>query len=287
MMPQDKQAGQKRGVDPDEQNSEYDFSRCKMCAANAANPTYKLKKTTVYVCAACDFHFINHLDSLPTEPPGEATKLLDRKAWDYIEGRLPASEKQLRENLLLVKRHISLSGAHCLVIGAGAGLFAHLLVESGALVHGIEPQRIFREFAQRKFGIALNGETIDALHWQQGFAGFFDVVTLWDVFEHVNFPAETLQNAYNVIKPGGWLFLDTPRRDALFYRISEWSYRLSGGANTLFFESLYSPLPFRHKQMFTLRQLLQLVEKIGFSVTRVHSSFLQQQNKIILVCRKL
>ena len=135
--------------------------------------------------------------------------------------------------------------------------------------------------------LLINGETIDARHWQQGFAGFFDVVTLWDVFEHVNFPAETLQDAYNVIKPGGWLFLDTPRRDALFYRISEWSYRLSGGANTLFFESLYSPLSFRHKQMFTLRQLLQLVEKIGFSVTRVHSSFLQQQNKIILVCRKL
>ena len=285
-MPQDKQAGQKRGVDPDEQNSEYDFSRCKMCAANAANPTYKLKKTTVYVCAACDFHFINHLDSLPTEPPGEATKLLDRKAWDYIEGRLPASEKQLRKNLLLVKGHISLPGAHSLDIGAGAGLFAQLLFEAGAVVQGIEPQGIFREFAQRKFGLALNGETIDARHWQQGFAGFFDVVTLWDVFEHVNFPAETLQDAYNVIKPGGWLFLDTPRRDALFYRISEWSYRLSGGANSRLLGSLYAPHPFRHKQMFTQRQLLTLVEKIGFSVTSMHSSFFRPHNRMVLVCRK-
>ena len=158
--------------------------------------------------------------------------------------------------------------------------------QAEAFVHGIEPQRIFREFAQRKFGITLNGETIDAPHWQQGFAGFFDVVTLWDVLEHVNFPAETLQHAYNVIKPGGWLFLDTPRRDALFYRISEWSYRLSGGANPLLLESIYSPLPFRHKQMFTLRQLLQLVETIGFSVMRMHSSLLQPHNKMVLVCRK-
>jgi 2-polyprenyl-6-hydroxyphenyl methylase/3-demethylubiquinone-9 3-methyltransferase len=214
-------------------------------------------------------------------------KPLDRKAWDYIEGRLPASEKQLRKNLLLVKNHISLSGAHSLDIGAGAGLFAQFLAEEGALVHGIEPQRIFREFAQQKFGLALNGETIDDQHWQQGFAGFFDVVTLWDVFEHVDFPAETLQSAYNVIKPGGWLFLDTPRRDALFYRISEWSYRLSDGANPLFLESLYSPLPFRHKQMFTLRQLLKLMENTGFSVMNKHSSFLQPQNKMILSCRKL
>lgn len=286
-MYQDTQAELKRGVAPDDQNSEYDFSRCKLCATYTASPTYKLKKTTVYVCASCDFHFINHLDSMPTEPQGDVTKPLDRKAWDYIEGRLPANEKQLRENLLLVKRHISLSGASCLDIGAGAGLFSHLLTEAGAIVHGIEPQWIFREFAQRKFGIALNGETIDARHWQQGFAGFFDVVTLWDVFEHVNFPAETLQYAYNVIKPGGLLFLDTPRRDALYYRISEWSYRLSGGANPLFLESLYSHLPFRHKQIFTLRQLLKLVEKIGFSVTHMHSSFLHPQNKMVLACRKL
>jgi len=257
-----------------------------MCATYAASPKYELKKTTVYACAACDFHFINHLDSFPSVPPDDATKRLDRKAWDYIEGRLPAGRKQLRKNLLLVQRHMSLSGAHCLDIGAGAGLFAHLLAEAGASVHGIEPQGIFREFAQQKYGIELNGETIDARHWQEGYAGFFDVVTLWDVLEHVNFPAETLRNAYNVTKPGGWLFLDTPRRDALFYRISEWLYHLSGGANPLFLESLYSPLPFRHKQMFTLRQLLKFVEKTGFSITRMHCSFLHPQNKIVLVCRK-
>jgi 2-polyprenyl-6-hydroxyphenyl methylase/3-demethylubiquinone-9 3-methyltransferase len=271
---------------PGEQNIEYDFRRCKLCATFAASPKYRLKKTTVYACDTCDFHFINHLDSLPTESTGGSENPLDRKARDYIEGKLPASERQLRENLLIVKRHIPLSGTKCLDIGSGAGVFAHLLAEAGAVVHGIEPQRIFREFAQQKFGIALNGETIDTPHWQQGYNGFFDVVTLWDVFEHVDFPAETLQNAYNVTKPGGWLFLDTPRRDALFYRISEWSYRLSGGENPLFLESLYSPLPFRHKQLFTLRQLLKLVEKIGFSVVRLNSSFLQRHNKMVLVCRK-
>jgi SAM-dependent methyltransferase len=285
-MPQEKQAEQKKDVACGEQGSAYDFSRCKLCATAAARPKYQLKKTTVYACTACDFHCINHLDNLPSASPDAAVSPLDRQAWDYIEGRLPGSEKQLRKNLLLVQRHLSLSGAHCLDIGAGAGLFGHLLGAAGALVQGIEPQGIFREFAQRKFGMALHGETIDAQHWQQGCAGFFDVVTLWDVFEHVNFPAETLQSAYNVMKPGGWLFLDTPRRDAFFYRVSEWSYRLSSGTNPLLLESLYSPLPFRHKQIFTRRQLLNLMEKTGFSVIRLQSSLLSAQNKMVLVCRK-
>jgi len=61
---------------------------------------------------------------------------------------------------------------------------------------------------------------------------------------------------------------------------------LSGGANTLLLESLYSPLPFRHKQFFTLRQLQELVKNAGFSVTVRQASFLRPHNKTVLVCRK-
>ncbi len=263
----------------------YEFSRCKLCAANTGAPAYKLKDTTVYACEACGFHYINHLDTLAPDRLGEASPLT-RKAWDFIEGKLIPNGKQLRKNLLVVKDFCPLSGAQCLDIGAGAGLFPALLSEEGADVHGIEPQRVFRDFAQKKFGIALNAETIDNDHWQQGFADFFDVVTLWDVLEHVNFPAETLADACKVIKPGGFLFLDTPCRDSFVYRISEWSYRLSKGTNPLLLSSLYSPKPFRHKQIFSLDQLVQLVEKIGFTVVRANYSPWKPQNKIVLVCQR-
>ncbi len=264
----------------------YHFKRCKLCGAESASPKYRLKKTAVYVCPVCDFHYINYLDNLPPVVPDETLPELDHKSRSYIESCLPANELQHRTNLQLVKRQTPLSGKQCLDIGAGAGLFAHLLTESGALVQGIEPQAIFRAFAREKFGIELRGETVDADCWQQGFRDFFDLVTLWDVFEHVNFPAELLQQTGNLIKPGGLLVLDTPRRDALYYRISEWSYRLSKGANPLFLESLYSPLPFRHKQIFTLRQLIHLVERTGFTVSSMNSSLFQMHNKMVLVCRK-
>lgn len=263
----------------------YDFSRCKLCAANGATPKYKLKKMSIYACPECDFHYIDHLDEMPSSHPGHTAQALDQKGWDYIERHLPGNGQQLGKNLALVKRHLSPAGANCLDIGSGAGLFPHLLAKEGACVQGIEPQGAFREFAQKKFGIELSGETIDASHWQSGFNGFFDAVTLWDVLEHVNFPAETLKNAYNVIKHGGWLFLDTPRRDALYYRLCEFSYRLRAGKSALF-EAIYSPMPFRHKQIFTLRQLVQLAKSIGFSVVQVHTRPLQPQNKMVLVCRK-
>jgi len=285
ILPIKNQAEKKREMTSSNQADEYNFNQCKLCAAYAASPKYLLKKTTIYACNLCGFHFINYLDSLSPELQADAAKPLDQESWNYIEKRLPASEKQLRKNLLLVKRHLSLTAAHCLDIGAGSGLFAHLLAEAGAFVHGIEPQLIFREFSKKKFDKELVAETIDSEHWQKGYINFFDVVTLWDVIEHVNFPVETLQYAYNIMKPGGLLFLDTPRRDALFYRISEWSYRLSNGSNPLFFESIYSPRPFRHKHIFTLRQLQWLMDKLGFSVVSRRTSFFQ--NKMVIVCRKL
>jgi 2-polyprenyl-6-hydroxyphenyl methylase/3-demethylubiquinone-9 3-methyltransferase len=264
----------------------YDFSCCKLCKATGARCTYKLARATVYACPACGFHYIDYLDCLSGELSGDSVPPLNQKAWNYIESRLPGNGKQLTTNLNLVKQHLSLTGNNCLDIGAGAGLFPHLLADAGALVHGIEPQGIFREFAQRKFGIALNPDTIESRYWQSGFGDYFDLVTLWDVLEHVNFPAETLQNAYNVTKPGGWLFLDTPRRDALYYRISEWVYRLSGGRNAQLLESIYSPQPFRHKQIFTHRQLVQLVESIGYSVIYLQNNRLRPQNKMVLVCQR-
>jgi len=266
-------------------NCAYDFSRCKLCGENGAEPRYRLKKTSIRECGNCGFHFIEYLDEMP-DPDGGGSTPLDDRAWNFIDSRLAANGIQHRKNMRLVTEHCPVAGEACLDIGAGAGLFASMMAEAGASVSGIEPQAVFRAFAEKKFGLTLRGETLDHPYWQTGMRGRFNMVTLWDVLEHVNFPAETLAQAFPVTKPGGWLFLDTPCRDSVFYTLSTWGYRLSGGANTMLLESLYSPQPFRHKQIFTRNQLVKLVERIGWKVVSVKASPLTVQNKIVMVCRK-
>ena len=265
----------------------YVFSRCKLCGASAAAPRYRLKATTIQVCAACDFHFINQLDVMPTERPEAEVRTLDVVAWNFIEKQLKKNRRQLEQRLALVARHIPLNETECLDIGAGVGLFGHLLQEAGATSFGIEPQLIFRQFAEEKYRLQLRAETIEHPFWQERHAGHFAVVTLWDTLEHLNFPVETLRDAIQVMKPGGLLFLDTPSRDSFYYRISEWSYRLSNGANPLFLNSLYSPKPFRHKQIFTVQQLTDLIERLGLTVVELNRSGLfDSSNKIMLVAQK-
>jgi 2-polyprenyl-6-hydroxyphenyl methylase/3-demethylubiquinone-9 3-methyltransferase len=262
----------------------YDFNRCKLCGKTAAAPKYKLKQMTLYVCASCDFHYIDALDELPPVQPDKT--LLTDKAEAYINSQLPQNSIQLKKNLQFVKAHVSLAGRHCLDIGSGAGVFPAFLQEAGAEAQGIEPQQIFREFALKKFQLRLRAEPIDEPCWQNEHAEYFDVVTLWDTLEHVNFPLETLKAACNVIKPGGHLFLDTPSRDSFFYRASEWSYRLSGGTKPLLLKTLYSPKPFRHKQIFTAAQLWELLECCGFNNIE-RSSLHRSKNKLVVACRKV
>lgn len=261
----------------------YDFSRCKLCGEHTAALKYKLKKMSLYACSICDFHYIDALDDFPEDKPEE--KLLTGKARNFIEGKLPQNTKQLKKDLQFVNSQVELAEKRCLDIGSGVGVFAALLKDVGAEPHGIEPQQIFREFAQEKFQFSARRELINDLYWQNRYGRFFDVVTLWDTLEHVNFPVETLRAAGKVLKPGGYLFLDTPSRNSLFYRSSEWSYRLSAGTRPLLLNSLYSPKPYCHKQIFTRKQLWKLLEDCGFA-TISQSPLHNSRKKFVVACRK-
>ncbi len=272
-----------------------DFHPCKLCGERSAQPTYRLEAGTLLTCRRCDFHFLDHLDPLPAEGEEELGEL-DEKSWKYISERLGTSEGELPWRLRLVEKYCSLPGAKCLDIGAGVGQFLLRLRAADADGTGIEPSRLRRLFARREFDLHLEEQTIEAPRWREKFTAFFDVITLWDVIEHVNFPAETIRCAFQLLKPGGALFVDTPSREVLPYRLSLLASRLSGGRLPLFLSSYYSALPYGHKQIFTPGQLARLVEQSGFEILAQGAGYdellgmrpplLRPRSKIILVARK-
>ena len=267
--------------------SEYNFRRCKLCGEMTAEPTYELIDSTIYTCRNCDFHFLNRLDSNP-ETLSNATQL-DEKSREYIESRLDGSIQLDSERMELVQRHIDLSSCKTLDIGAGLGQFQLLLHAQGAESQGIEPSSIRREYALGKFGVELHSELIDDDYWQAGFVQHFDLITLWDVIEHVDFPRETLESAIKLLKPGGMLFLDTPSREVLSYQLSQQFYRFIPGKMSLFLSSFYSTAPYGHKQIFTPQQLFELLESSDLDIffsARSYTNKLSSNHKIILAGRK-
>ena len=131
---------------------------------------------------------------------------------------------------------------------------------------------------------------VDDPYWQLNFRNHFDLITLWDVIEHVNFPRETLQSAIKLLNPGGFLFLDTPSRDVLSYKLSQQLHRFSSGKISLFLPSFYSATRYGHKQIFTRQQITDLLESLGLQIVcSKHSYFNRrfQSDKIILAGQKV
>lgn len=157
--------------------------------------------------------------------------------------------------------------ASVLDIGAGGGLFLHLAAQNGFQTFGSEPSDIRRKFAQNEYGLVLNREVVEDPFWDK-YTGSFDAITLWDVIEHVNDPRGLIARCRALLKPGGFLLMDTPARDSIFYRSGELSYKLSFGKYPFLLKTMYSPARFGHKQIFRVSEMKDLLNRINFEILR-------------------
>lgn len=237
---------------------------CKLCSAAKAKATYKLHQTTLFCCPCCDLHFIDYLDPPASIAPPE--KPLSDQARGYIDLRQDESALLHPLRLRLVQQHLSSPRPRLLDIGAGTGQFQRLATaEMHAESYGIEPSSLRRQYALEQFELSLFKELVEDPFWQTSFSAYFDLITLWDVLEHVNNPRQTLSHAVKLLKPGGIIAIDTPNRNVFPYRLSETAYRLSRGRCSLFLDSFYAAVPFGHKQIFTRQQLSTLFTETGLN----------------------
>ena len=125
---------------------------------------------------------------------------------DYV-GQEAARRAHARRKLALL-RHLPPRIARrgrLLDVGCAAGFF---LVEARAHyeVQGVELSSWSSAYARDRFGLPVFTGTLQQAALA---ADHYDVVTLWDVIEHVPEPVPLLAEAARVLKPGGRLVLTT------------------------------------------------------------------------------
>ena len=230
---------------------------------------YRLRNANVYVSPE-GFHFTDYRDPVEgIDPEVDASQLTEAES-SYIESQLQANLNKFNNQAAILAGYLPLQGACVLDIGCGGGLFLSLLKQKGAQVTGIELSDSRAYYARTKHDMEIYKIPIESDFWQKDHAGNFDVVTLWDVIEHVNYPFQTLQCAVNVLKPGGSLMIDTPCRDSFYHRFGELTYLLTRGRYPTFLNAMYSSHLFGHKQIFSTREMKDLFESLGLEVLDLH-----------------
>ncbi len=158
---------------------------------------------------------------------------------------------EARDNLVRLQRFRQAGSV--LDVGCSTGLFLNTARSAGWDVFGVEYSADSAQQARQKFGLNVVDGALDASRLQ---GRTFDVVTLWDVLEHVPEPLVTLAEVRKLLKPDGLLFIKTPNVDGWFPRLS---LRLARRLN--FWRH---PEPPGHLFQFSETTLKRIVQQAGF-----------------------
>jgi SAM-dependent methyltransferase len=186
-----------------------------------------------------------------TNPRLEGTRILDT----YIAVEDPLYLEEREGRVLTFERHLrpleklKPPPGRLLDVGASTGVFVEIAGRHGWDAWGLEPSRWAVSEARRQ-GLQMIEGTLESVELPDT---SYDVVTLWDVIEHVTDPFAEIQRVYRLLKPGGLLAVHTMDIDSLFARAmgGRWPWLME-----------------MHIYYFSRRTLTMMLNKAGFKVIR-------------------
>jgi 2-polyprenyl-3-methyl-5-hydroxy-6-metoxy-1,4-benzoquinol methylase len=172
-------------------------------------------------CLGCSVVFVHPrlshtgVDSLYNDSYFEKYKRLP--AMGYVNAS--ASKKKMVEYLrraFSLCKSIQGAAGTLLDVGCGTGRFIEVAQEENWAVAGLELFSGVAEETARRLGIKV---TVGSILEADLPAHSFDVITMFDVIEHVEEPVLALQSCARMLKPGGVLVLTTPNFNGLGRRL--------------------------------------------------------------------
>ena len=112
--------------------------------------------------------------------------------------------------------------------------------------------------ARDRFGLDVVTGTLEEGTFPEG---RFDVVTLWDVIEHVPDPVKTLSLVHRILKDDGLVMFVTPNVGGLFPKVAYLAARI--------IRYWPHPEPPHHLFQFSKRTARELARRTGFTVLRI------------------
>jgi len=212
----------------------YDLVRCGRCGLiSVANPPDDEQRSRLY--------------SFET---GYHASLVDDAA------SVAFHEREAALNLRVLRRFVK--AGRLLDIGCSTGLFLRKARDAGWRAQGLEYSPDSSRIAREQHHLEVRtGELLPDTYP----AETFDVVTMWDVIEHVPDPFTTLVRIRRILAPDGRVLLKTPNATGLYPRLSLKLAALLG-----FWGHAEPP---GHLFQFSVESLSRMAERAGFRVVGV------------------
>ncbi len=175
----------------------------------------------VVECAHCGLVYVT-----PRLPPDRLYEMYQSEYWEsdrakdfgyteYLADR-ELYERTYRRRTRTIRRHRGQPG-RVLDVGCAAGFFLAVMREQGWDVAGLEISQPMVDYATGTLGLpdVRRGDLLDAGIEDAS----LDLLTLWDVIEHMEDPRAHLQAARRALRPDGLLLLETQNVASRFARL--------------------------------------------------------------------
>ena len=187
-------------------------------------------------------------------PRYDRAKLLER----YRSVKDPLYLEESEGRRLTFRNHLAAlerwtgsgAGRPLLDVGAYTGVFVDVARQAGWQAEGLEPSSWAVDHA-RACGLPMIEGTLESAHLPNA---AYAVLTMWDVIEHLGDPLHELREAWQVLRPGGYLAVHTMDRGSLFARVMgrRWPWLME-----------------MHLYYFSTHTLRAILKEAGFEVLAV------------------
>jgi len=195
---------------------------CGLCGSSERTLRFRDGPFSVVTCARCDLTYVTPrlldaalIERVYDEGYWRSDAPKDRGYGDYRRDA-PLYLATYRRRLAVVRRWFPRPG-RVLDVGCAAGYFLRVMRDEGWQVTGLEPSDAIRPLAQEHLG----AESVRAeLLGEAGFApGSFDLVTMWDVIEHIPDVLDAMRAVRRLLAPGGKFLIETQNVRSLAARV--------------------------------------------------------------------
>ena len=210
---------------------------CPVCGSDAIAGLQGYERHQLDQCNSCGFVFMRRIPSAHE---------LDDYYRNYGQTEFLSSVTKLSYNKLLDEFERYRLNNKILDVGCGAGWFLETAKERGWDVYGTEYAEDAVELCRRK-GIETKHGALDA----SVFGNMrFDVITSFEVIEHLSKPLDELQHVHRLLRPNGLFYVTTPNFNAI---------------PRLMLKADYSIIDYpEHLSYFTPRTLHRVLQSTGF-----------------------
>lgn len=222
---------------------------CSICKKEDAYLLYKKTGFNVAGCRACGMVF-----STPQPSSQELRKMYSR---DYYQPWNIEKEEVVRKikmatferRILEIQKYVS--GGKILDVGCATGFFLEKAQSKGFEPYGIEISAFSYQQGRKKFGDHIFNGTIEDVPFGNI---LFDVITMFDLLEHVKDPVATLRCCKKILKPHGIIVAVLPD-------VSSLTARLMGKTWTHYKKE--------HLFYFSKRTITDLLKQESFEVLKI------------------